>query len=227
VASDIVARRKSALSKRRHTSSIAFPIAVPSTQIQMDDLSHKSRRQRAILSCNDCRRRKLNCDRLSPCDRCIKRGIQESCAYGTKAHSVASEEMQECPKKKRRQARGADRSATTEERHTSEIEENGTGRDDQLRPDTAAKQRLEQLERDIALLQQHIPSHIQEPKDQIGFLAQSPELKGIIHSSAVMGMLKGRSFATQFYGPSSLVFIIAHVSFRNITPMCPLACSHL
>jgi hypothetical protein len=179
----------------------------------MDHLSHKSRRQRAILSCNDCRRRKLKCDRLSPCDRCIKGGVPDSCAYGIEAHSVASEELHDRPKKKRR---GTNRSASAEGHHTSEIGQDLTEREGQAQSDAAAKQRLEQLERDIAHLQQHIPSHVQEPRDQIEFLTNSPEMKGIVHSSAVMGMLKGRSFATQFYGPSSLMSIIAHVSFYKI-----------
>jgi hypothetical protein len=81
-----------------------------------------------------------------------------------------------------------------------------------MQSDTASTQRLEQLERDIALLQQRIPSHAPEPKDQVEFLANSPELKGIIRSSAVMETLKGRSYATHFYGASSAMSIVAHVS---------------
>jgi hypothetical protein len=187
----------------------------------MDDLSHKSRRQRTILSCNDCRRRKLKCDRLSPCDRCIKGGITASCAYGTEAHSVASGELLDRPKKKRR---GANRSASAGQRHTSDIGQDIAEQHGQTQSDAAAKQRLEQLERDIAHLQQHIPSYVQEAKEQVEFLTNSPEMKGIVHSSAVMGMLKGRSFATQFYGPSSLMSIIAHVSFYESISIGPSAC---
>jgi hypothetical protein len=39
------------------------------------------RRHRAILSCATCRKRKIRCDRLTPCSRCVKSKIAESCYY--------------------------------------------------------------------------------------------------------------------------------------------------
>jgi hypothetical protein len=173
----------------------------------------KTRRNRAILSCNDCRRRKLKCDRLSPCNRCIKGGIAESCAYGPDAHSVPPEELEDRPSKKPKKTHKATRSSSLELVHISKDERDGLGRNNaETRPDTAAQTRLEQLERDIAFLQQHIPSQAQESRDQVDFLANSPEMKGIGRSAVGMGMLKGRAFATHFYGPSSAMSIIAHVS---------------
>jgi hypothetical protein len=170
----------------------------------------KARRNRAILSCNDCRRRKLKCDRLSPCNRCIKGGIAESCAYGPEAHSVPPEELQERPSKKQRRNPRASR-PSTEDGHASEAERDVPEQNNaKSRPDTVAQERLEQLERDIAILQQRVPNQVQEPKDQVDFLAHSPEMKGIGRSSARMGMLKGRGFATHLYGPSSAMSIIAH-----------------
>ena len=38
-------------------------------------------RNRDLLSCNECRRRKLKCDRLTPCTTCAKRGDGASCVY--------------------------------------------------------------------------------------------------------------------------------------------------
>ncbi|PYI14164.1 hypothetical protein BO99DRAFT_395230 [Aspergillus violaceofuscus CBS 115571] len=44
--------------------------------------SDKPKRRRKALSCYDCRRRKLKCDRELPaCGRCRKGGIAESCSY--------------------------------------------------------------------------------------------------------------------------------------------------
>ncbi|KAF7596155.1 hypothetical protein BBP40_003054 [Aspergillus hancockii] len=42
--------------------------------------SHKSK-PRATASCHPCRSRKVKCNRLSPCEACITRGIQEECKY--------------------------------------------------------------------------------------------------------------------------------------------------
>ncbi|KAF2021508.1 hypothetical protein BU24DRAFT_417149 [Aaosphaeria arxii CBS 175.79] len=39
------------------------------------------RRDKPILSCNLCRRRKLKCDRQQPCKTCVDRGLSLSCTY--------------------------------------------------------------------------------------------------------------------------------------------------
>lgn len=43
----------------------------------------QKRRPRKPLSCDPCRHSKLRCDRQLPCNTCLKRGWQESCAYGS------------------------------------------------------------------------------------------------------------------------------------------------
>ncbi|KAE8394805.1 hypothetical protein BDV23DRAFT_146416 [Aspergillus alliaceus] len=43
-------------------------------------MGHKSK-PRATASCHPCRNRKVKCNRLSPCETCITRGIQEECKY--------------------------------------------------------------------------------------------------------------------------------------------------
>ncbi|KAF2004480.1 hypothetical protein P154DRAFT_617026 [Amniculicola lignicola CBS 123094] len=42
----------------------------------------RKRKQRTLLSCNTCRKRKLKCDRESPCNRCLASGHANTCAYG-------------------------------------------------------------------------------------------------------------------------------------------------
>ncbi|OJJ50114.1 hypothetical protein ASPZODRAFT_58967 [Penicilliopsis zonata CBS 506.65] len=41
----------------------------------------QSRRRRPPLSCERCRRRKVKCNRLSPCNQCLKSGSENSCSY--------------------------------------------------------------------------------------------------------------------------------------------------
>ncbi|KAG5990347.1 hypothetical protein E4U43_004303 [Claviceps pusilla] len=48
------------------------------------------KRQRVRLSCLECRRRKLSCDRGFPCERCIKSGTQERCSYESRNGEVVS-----------------------------------------------------------------------------------------------------------------------------------------
>jgi hypothetical protein len=43
------------------------------------------RRDKPIVSCSLCRRRKLKCDRQQPCRTCVDRGLALSCTYVRKA----------------------------------------------------------------------------------------------------------------------------------------------
>lgn len=46
-----------------------------------DSDHHPRKRQRVRLSCLECRRRKLSCDRGFPCERCVKSGTPDLCTY--------------------------------------------------------------------------------------------------------------------------------------------------
>lgn len=48
------------------------------------------RRQRAILSCATCRKRKIRCDRLTPCSQCVRSKIADSCYYPLVSSSSTS-----------------------------------------------------------------------------------------------------------------------------------------
>lgn len=48
------------------------------------DHPHPRKRQRVRLSCLECRRRKLSCDRELPCSRCLQSGTPEKCDYETR-----------------------------------------------------------------------------------------------------------------------------------------------
>ncbi|CAK7273594.1 hypothetical protein SEPCBS57363_005729 [Sporothrix epigloea] len=55
------------------------------SQAGEDKSDHPPRkRQRVRLSCLECRRRKLSCDRGFPCERCMKSGTPERCTYETR-----------------------------------------------------------------------------------------------------------------------------------------------
>ncbi|KAI9901707.1 hypothetical protein N3K66_003524 [Trichothecium roseum] len=48
------------------------------------------KRQRVRLSCLECRRRKLSCDRGFPCERCIKSGTPDRCSYESRSGEVVN-----------------------------------------------------------------------------------------------------------------------------------------
>jgi hypothetical protein len=48
----------------------------------------KRKRQRVRLSCLECRRRKLSCDRNFPCDRCVRSGTADTCVFEAAASTM-------------------------------------------------------------------------------------------------------------------------------------------
>lgn len=55
-----------------------------------DDQQPARKRQRVRLSCLECRRRKLSCDRGFPCERCIKSGTPDRCSYEARNGEVVT-----------------------------------------------------------------------------------------------------------------------------------------
>lgn len=48
-------------------------------------------RNREMLACTECRRRKLKCDRNTPCGSCVRRGDEGSCEYQRYARGLATD----------------------------------------------------------------------------------------------------------------------------------------
>ncbi|QPC70645.1 hypothetical protein HYE68_001397 [Fusarium pseudograminearum] len=55
----------------------------PSSTSSSNRVQPRRRRPRKPLNCDPCRHSKLKCDRQLPCNTCLKRGWQDSCAYGS------------------------------------------------------------------------------------------------------------------------------------------------
>jgi hypothetical protein len=181
------------------TSSSLLPVAR-----NMEATSHKQRRQRAILSCNDCRRRKLKCDRLSPCNRCIKGGITDSCAYTAEAHDKLPDEAKGRAAKRQRREQSRTYSSSIGQQDASASPSIPQTQTEVTRPLTLP-------EHQDTRVQTLVSSEVPGVKDQVEFLASSPDLKGVNCSTSFMGMLTGYSFGTHYHGPSSQMSIIAHV----------------
>lgn len=61
-----------------------------------------NKRPRPVVSCLECRNRKLKCNRCLPCDRCIRDGREEACKYAAGQKPLSNEEHFEDHRPKRR-----------------------------------------------------------------------------------------------------------------------------
>ena len=85
----------------------------------MSDAQRRSiTRNRELLACTECRRRKLRCDRQTPCSSCAKRGDEASCTYQRFANRLERE---------RERRVEADMRLESLERFVQRLSQNGDG----------------------------------------------------------------------------------------------------
>jgi hypothetical protein len=172
----------------------------------------KQRRQRAVLSCNDCRRRKLKCDRELPCNRCVKGGIASSCAYEPEIHVAVSENSDERPTKRQQQSPVRQAYSIAEDKPISHHDVPKLFNPSEfVKSDITAEERVKHLERQVALLEQQLLSQrsaiIEAPR-----IAQTSDEEDYNPPTCLRGFLKGCQYGSFYYGPSSPISIIPYVS---------------
>ncbi|PSN59846.1 hypothetical protein BS50DRAFT_220054 [Corynespora cassiicola Philippines] len=162
----------------------------------------RKRKQRAVLSCNDCRRRKLKCDRELPCNRCLQGGYPQKCAYGHGPDAITV-------------SRGWTNLAWQDRSKPARTKEQSERDLDSAPPDqvslTADSDRFAALEQRIRLLEGQLSSPaafseaLQEQSDvrPSAYALNDP-------SPSFYGLFKGRNYRTFLYGPTCPMTIIAH-----------------
>ena len=196
-----------------------------------DDIhSSERKRKRKALSCYDCRRRKLGCDREFPaCSRCRKSGQANSCTYEPGASDHKDQGDGEKPSaatnvpvvtafeidKSRRKLPSAPNSQTTTEPFAGGY----------LSKVTWQARRIAQLESRLAALEAHKPSAIWQCFGEVDSVAkpnEDTEKRTNTNSalfltsprpecSAETILFRGKNYKTQYYGGSHPTSLIAHV----------------
>ncbi|KAF2715072.1 hypothetical protein K504DRAFT_445979 [Pleomassaria siparia CBS 279.74] len=192
-------------------------------------LSRKRKRKpRTVLSCNDCRRRKLKCDRELPCNRCINGGVAHTCVYGWSGSSLpllgvslvtASDEPQPQQAPLTSQLSRPLATVATETCHTRASSTNHV-----IQPKTSPvttmlkDDKVEQLERRVASLEAHLLSFTatSENQPQVSKTLLQPSTSAHQSGRALTGLFKGRNQRTFFYGPTSPLTLVVH--FPEIRP---------
>ncbi len=178
----------------------------------MSETKKKQRRQRAVLSCNDCRRRKLKCDRELPCNRCISGDIADQCAYGPEAHATVPATLQEHPaKRKREHSTDANTSVLLDKLASGAPVDNTYQQPPVLAP--TDKTELEQLQREVTGAKERVTTQRKFLDRRTLENAAPAGEDGSVPYAPYIGFLRGRNYATFFFGPSSVLSIMAHVSY--------------
>jgi hypothetical protein len=176
----------------------------------------RKRKQRAVLSCNNCRRRKLKCDRELPCNRCIDGGVAEQCAYGKDARNTERDNAHVLSTKRARRSSPLRaqtdptsrtqpcESITEEEHHNTNISISQSGKD-----------RVTELELRLATLESVLSSLQNKSEDGEKHTDTSRNAHVDRRLGNSFGLFKGRGYRTFFYGPTNPMVVITHVCLTS------------
>jgi hypothetical protein len=182
----------------------------------------RKRKPRTVLSCNDCRRRKLKCDRELPCNRCINSGVAHTCIYGWNGSSMPLGAALVIPDEEPHQTDSphvvyqAPEVDTSHQSRPKTIEDVVQPKTSPTATENTKDDRVEQLEQRVASLEAHLLSltaPLPTPDNSL-HLFKARRLKETNDESnyAPMGLFKGRNYRTFCYGPTSPMTLITHVS---------------
>ena len=192
--------------------------------------SSDRKRRRKTLSCYDCRRRKLRCDREYPfCSRCRKAGQPESCSY-----EVGTQDLKEHDEADKSEGEPCLQRGETSD-HIPSVQQIAwptSALNTHLPNDPSTQlvlqsRRIAQLERRLASLEGPQPAatwqsfgevHVasgdkatdsRNAKDMESFLTTPQDLLPPRYAETIL--FRGKNYKTQYYGGTNPTSLIAHV----------------
>ncbi|KAK4458509.1 multidrug resistance regulator 1 [Cladorrhinum samala] len=186
-----------------------------------DDRAPPRKRQRVRLSCLECRRRKLSCDREFPCSRCVQSGTAERCEYETRPGLAPPNKL------------GLSQTALSGIDVRLSLPSTG-GESPYFKRDGREADRIRRLELEVAQLKAMIAknpldgSTVQdhsaaEPKpEENDANDEVPELPSYLRAQATtadkeeLRFFRGKEFKTRYFGPHS-----AYLAFHELTGLTP------
>ncbi|KAK3387562.1 hypothetical protein B0H63DRAFT_159975 [Podospora didyma] len=181
------------------------------------------KRQRVRLSCLECRRRKLSCDREFPCSRCLQSGTPERCEFETRPGLAPPNKL------------GLSQTALAGFDSRLSMPLVGGGDSPYYRKDARETERIRRLELEVAHLKGLLPkqlsldgSTVQEhsprvdkiidsqPDDHIGFDNLGSYLDPGCPDKSELRFFRGKGFKTRYYGPHS-----AFLAVQDLTGLSP------
>ena len=176
------------------------------------------KRKRDVLSCLDCRRRKLKCDRGFPaCSRCVKGSVAALCTYKS-FHGATGGQQDELdvsadedgrPQQKARGHFGVGLNELAREVGSpGNFMHSASALSAQSNVIKSLESRLATLEK---VLSQTSTSKIFRPEGAHAVTTPIPKSEPHGTGEAETHRFKGRGLRTQFYGPSNATSLLAHV----------------
>ncbi|KAK3175453.1 hypothetical protein K4F52_010252 [Lecanicillium sp. MT-2017a] len=189
------------------------------------------KRQRVRLSCLECRRRKLSCDRGFPCERCIKSGTPDRCSYESRSGEVVNASAGVPPQFAQLDSRRFGLSDAVSGFGARDPEIMRQDHDRIRRLELEIAQLKTQMSRPgaasfdgstIAATSSPATQKDETPQDQADGTANRPEIQECIDATNAsdekveLRFFRGKGFRTRYFGPHN-----ASMAFVELTGLCP------
>jgi Fungal Zn(2)-Cys(6) binuclear cluster domain len=192
--------------------------ATQNSRSPREESAGEIKRKRKVLSCYDCRRRKLRCDRGYPsCTRCQKAGLADSCSYDERSLQSRHSDLGTLVSPKQ------DRTTTSAplERPSSSPAPHVRHPSSHVRQINRVENRPSPLEANQTsgtwqLFSEPISSKNTQQRPVIRVDSKNKLPSPFEPMQTEMVIFRGESFKTQYYGGSNPTSIIAHVRFANL-----------
>ncbi|KAK4102004.1 hypothetical protein N658DRAFT_515694 [Parathielavia hyrcaniae] len=179
------------------------------------------KRQRVRLSCLECRRRKLSCDREFPCSRCLQSGTSDRCEYETRPGLAPPNKL------------GLPPTALAGLDARLSLPSTG-GESPYFRRDPRELDRIRRLELEVAQLKSLLAKqlsldgstvHARSPPDppkSDGCAEPQVEVPPFLQTQVTrvdreeLRFFRGKEFKTRYFGPHS-----AYLAFQELSGLCP------
>ncbi|KAK1761090.1 multidrug resistance regulator 1 [Echria macrotheca] len=181
------------------------------------------KRQRVRLSCLECRRRKLSCDREFPCSRCMQSGTPDRCEYETRPGLAPPNKLGLAPTA----LAGLDVRLS--------LPSSGGGESTFLRRDSRETDRIRRLELEVAQLKGLLTKQVSSLDGSTINDHSPPVLRPEVEAEPVVNtthplfqptqdpfadkeelrFFRGKEFKTRYYGPRS-----AFLAFSELGGLC-------
>jgi hypothetical protein len=176
---------------------------------------HKRKRERHVLSCLDCRRRKVKCDREYPvCGRCEKGGNAATCTYKSRWSADGGIEVGEVELEAKEDGKTEKRMRLTV--NGPILSANERLQDSPVSMVSMLESTIKRLEKRLADLERIVA---RETSSRATEVAGGKAMEVLVsRKGKETYFFKGRGFRTQFYGTSSPASLLAHVcmTFRPV-----------
>jgi len=192
--------------------------ASPSSSSHIPSVSdHKRKRERHVLSCLDCRRRKVKCDRQFPvCGRCEKGGNAGTCTYKSRWAAIGEIEGDEFEVDQGRNDERAEKQMRLSlggngNGNAPILNENESLAEAHLSTISTHETTIKRLESRLADLERMVAQGASSTPRELPVERASEAVDIAVARGKETSLFKGRGFRTQFYGASSPTSLLAHV----------------